>query len=99
MLLPRPWRLLCAGPELDALQGQYEREITSVHRLSGMGGQVSARSTADDDVLVQVRDGRFAIVHLTWGAGSVDWPTFVFCDTVDAVRVAIVEYYGEEGWD
>ena len=50
----------------SGLQGQYAAEIGRGHALHGAGGQVVARATASDDVLVALPDGRHALVHLTW---------------------------------
>lgn len=65
-----PWRQVEAG-EQRGLQGELLAELSPAHPLWGCDPVVFGRSDAADDVLVMIKDGRFAIVHLVWH-GHVD---------------------------
>ncbi len=45
---------------------QYRYELEMARSAITAAGHLIARSDADDDVLAEFPDGRFAIVHLTW---------------------------------
>src|SRR5260370_38469963 len=63
--LVSPWH----APSASAAQSlivEAEEEIAADHPLKGMINGVLARSSASDDVLFELTDGRVANVHLTW---------------------------------
>jgi len=81
-----PWRPLEDSVRAAAMESQLVREVTAGHPLAGV--RVAAIGIADhpDDILFRLMDGsgRFATVHLTWKAGSVNWPfTRVFDNEAD----------------
>lgn len=71
-----PWYEIEDEIHRAALQRQYDLEISEEHPLSGKKGRVIGKHVGTDDVLIQLADGRFAIVHLTWstGPGDATWP-------------------------
>jgi hypothetical protein len=86
-----PWRTLSEGEELKGLQQQLNCEIAKGHELWRTDARIIARSDANDDVMVKLDDGRYAIVHLTWStnSGNADWPyTTLFMTAEDAQRAA-----------
>ncbi|MDQ0470831.1 hypothetical protein [Labrys wisconsinensis] len=80
-----PWRLLDEGDEHDAFQRRYDIEVAGAHPLARSSGMIVARSDANDDVLVETSDGRFAIVHLTWSDSGLGYPRFALYETDEAV--------------
>lgn len=77
------------------LQGQYAAEIGRGHVLHGAGGQVVARASGGDDVLVALPDGRHALVHLTFQRAWLfrrRWPsTTLFPDRAAALMALAAE--------
>jgi hypothetical protein len=69
-ILQEPWRPLI-GNESISLQARFEVEVPRAHLLRLESGKVVARRADCDDVLVELRDGRVAIVHLVWQDGGV----------------------------
>lgn len=52
------------------------REVAPTHELAGRIVQVTACFKASDDVVVELVDGTFALVHPTWSTGQEipPWP-------------------------
>ena len=86
-----PWRPLEHQIEKDGLPRQLERELSPSHPLWQKGREVIGRADTNDDILVRCSDGRFAIVHLTWGIGRGDaeYPHTVFYKTVQELNDAL----------
>ena len=61
-----PWRPLATEQEAIALQRQLDREMTARHPLFGHGATVKGRRIDNDDIVVVLSDGAYALVHLTW---------------------------------
>ena len=85
-----PWRRLPEGGFEDRL----EFEITEGHPLWGETPQVIGHSEASDDVAVALADGRYAIVHLTWGAepGDDRFPLTTFYATAADLSQALCSW-------
>lgn len=63
----------CWNPELPeetrkALERELYREVTAGHVLFGLTVSAKALGGSGDDVVFQLQDGRYAVVHLTWHA-------------------------------
>lgn len=85
-----PWYEVENEIHRTALQRQYDLEISEEHPLSGKKGRVIGKHVGTDDVLIQLADERFAIVHLTWstGPGDATWPeSSMFASTADLTAV------------
>ncbi|MFD2168062.1 hypothetical protein ACFSJY_17535 [Thalassotalea euphylliae] len=86
-----PWHLLEGGSRGKiGLQKELNAEIGSKHPLFEFDPIVFARSSAGDDILVFLNDGRFACVHLVWH-GKVDqfpdkFPSTYFLDSAVSVQ-------------
>ena len=69
---PEGWWYLRDEPDLRVgLQRELHAELSAAHPLWGLQPVVVAKCDRSDDVLVRLRDGRFAFVHLVWH-GKVD---------------------------
>lgn len=69
---PDHWWYLKDEPQLRAgLQKELDAELGEAHPLSELRPVVVAKCERNDDVLVQLSDGRLAFVHLVWH-GRVD---------------------------
>jgi hypothetical protein len=68
--LPEPW-FRPADHQVDALRREALAEIGPGHDLAGRNLLPVAKCSCCDDVVFQVDDGTFAIVHLTW-TGHLD---------------------------
>jgi hypothetical protein len=88
-----PWWKIEDPDHRDGLQRQYDREIGAEHILWGAGGVVVGKCDSNDDVLVALSEGRFAIVHLIWTSnpGGATWPTTAIYDSAVAISAAIAE--------
>src|SRR6266850_1741385 len=62
-----PWRAIQFAIEIPGIQRQLQLEITSKHPLYGREATVVGRRIDNDDVLVRLNDGTYAMVHLVWG--------------------------------
>ncbi|MGK9231819.1 hypothetical protein KXS07_09330 [Inquilinus limosus] len=96
----RPWRRLPDSDEATAIQRRLEFEVTQVHPLWGQGARVIGRSDANDDIVVALSDGRYAIVHLVWGEapGNVRWPATYFFSLADEISRAMHDWSHEAGY-
>lgn len=62
-----PWWSLRSDAELArAIEQQLLAELPRGHVLNGMPAVAIAKRQDDDDVLFDLSDGRFAVVHLGW---------------------------------
>ena len=87
--LPNHWAL--AGDQADNLTAELALELPTGHMLDGTALTAVARRTDCDDVLFELSDGRFALVHLTWsGSRETDpaWPGTTVYDSLDHWRKA-----------
>jgi hypothetical protein len=98
MAFPEPWSdLRDRGPGDDAqrevLRMELAKELSAGHVLYGREFVIVARSEANDDVLVALDDGTWALIHRTWRRTAERPPgpkTVVFSAITDAVS-AILE--------
>jgi hypothetical protein len=96
---PEPWMDLRAGDsgkadQRDVLRTELAKELGVGHVLYGRAFSVAARSEANDDVLVTLDDGTWALVHLmTWQGihARPPWPSAVFFSTMADAVAAIFE--------
>ncbi|WP_315719605.1 MULTISPECIES: hypothetical protein [unclassified Bradyrhizobium] len=89
--LPEPWFLLTDDHVRTTLEAELAREIAPGHALAHLPGSIVAKRDDCDDVLVTLRDGRVAVVHLTWSGGreaDPRRPTTVFYDSLDDWRLS-----------
>ena len=97
VVLVDPWAdLRGGGPEEEAerlrIAAEIRAEVVTGHALHGIELDVVGRSFAKDDVLVRVRDGRWAIVHLTYQRPDTPpWPGTRFFDTTLEVEAALID--------
>lgn len=59
--LPEPWYWTS-----EDLSIQLQTELNNDHILKGELTKTTARRQDNDDVLFEIKDGKYAIVHLTW---------------------------------
>jgi len=91
-----PWHLLEGNSRGKiGLQKELNAEVSSKHPIFDFAPIVFARSSAGDDVLVFLSDGRFACVHLVWH-GKVDqypdkFPSTYFLDSAESVQAFLNE--------
>lgn len=90
-----PWWLLDECATKVAIQRELECEIGPEHPLWQCDLAVIAKSGANDDVIVQLNNGRFARVHLTW-SGKIDaqpeqFPSSMIFNNVESLQVYINE--------
>jgi len=66
-----PWSQIEDEEQQQGIQAELQRELSSAHSLWKTAPVVFGKHQGNDDVLVALADGRFAIVHLVWH-GKVD---------------------------
>lgn len=66
-----PWRQIAEPAEQHGLQRELLAELSSAHPLWGLDPVVFGRHEALDDIIVALKDERYAVVHLVWH-GHVD---------------------------
>jgi hypothetical protein len=72
LVWPESWWFLKNEEELrKGIQKELNSEIGPKHPLWGYKPVVFAKCNESDDILVQLKDGRFALVHLIWH-GHID---------------------------
>ena len=73
-----PWRGL-AEANRRPFETELQRELSPAHPLFDIGAEAIGKSEANDDVLFQLQNGEFALVHLTW-TGHIEatgqWPYY-----------------------
>jgi hypothetical protein len=95
---PGPWSPIKYPEDVQAFEGELQRELKPGHPLFGLPLVAIGRRYDQDDVLFELRDGsgRVAQVHLTW-AGEREqppWPgTFIFENTAVWIE-SVTEEYG-----
>lgn len=95
-----PWSQLEDVNEQHSLQRELLAELSAAHPLWNCNPVVLGRSSANDDVLVSLNNGRFATVHLVWH-GHVDqfpetYPTTVFYDSLEELQEELSSYEKSE---
>lgn len=86
-----PWWCLGENRELQqGIQKELESEIGNEHPLFEFKPLVFGKCDANDDIVVILNDGRFALVHLTW-SGRVDsfpnnFPSSEIYDTAELLQ-------------
>lgn len=74
----------------QSLVDELYREVGTEHQLHRIGAKVVARRQDQDDVLFELSDGRFAIVHLTWSTEcNPAWPSTNIYDSRLAMETEI----------
>ena len=90
---PAPWWHLEDELELrNGIQNELNLEIGDKHPLWDLKPVVIAKSDANDDVIVELGDGRFACVHLVWH-GKIDQHPESFPSIVLFVDVAALQCF------
>ena len=72
-----PWRAVydsSFNDEALSLQNTLERELSIAHPLFNLNPKVIGRSSASDEVVVSLKDGSLAFVHLTWQGKPDQYP-------------------------
>lgn len=98
-LLTEPWwDLRASGPDearqREALHFELTAEVDPGHVLHGRSFVVVARSQAQDDILIAMEDGTWALVHVTWRGASETppWPrTMIFDSLSEAIEASAPE--------
>ncbi|WP_045876499.1 hypothetical protein [Pseudofrankia sp. DC12] len=72
----------------EALARELRAEVAIGHPLHGQRAAIIAQSSAADDIIVELAEGGWAHVHLTWihAAESPPWPVTTFYETVAALE-------------
>ncbi|AOH83192.1 hypothetical protein AWL63_15945 [Sphingomonas panacis] len=86
-----PWRPLEHDVEREGLPRQLAKELSPDHPLWSAGCEVIGRADSNDDILTVCKDGRFAIVHLTWGQGpgNAEYPHTVIYNSANELNDAL----------
>lgn len=86
-----PWRPLEHEVEREGLPRQLAKELAPAHPLYRAGCEVIGRADTNDDIVAVCGDGRFAIIHLTWGTGpgNGEYPRAVFYENVRDLNDAL----------
>jgi len=81
-LWPAYWNAELRAETRKSLEEELYRELTTGHVLFGQTVSAKALCGSGDDVVYQLQDGRYAVVHLTWHVEkSSEFPfTLVFSD-------------------
>jgi hypothetical protein len=104
-VFPEPWWDLRAREARDAemaelLAQRLGTETAEGHPLFAAAVTTVARCTACDDVLYDLGDSRFAVVHLTWTDAAPDsppWPkSTVYASWEDAEKAILAH---EPDWE
>ncbi|QPB83470.1 hypothetical protein CWC22_010920 [Pseudoalteromonas rubra] len=90
-----PWWHLKQCAIKDAIQRELACEVGPEHPLWQCELSVIAKSEANDDVIVQLGDGRFACIHLTW-SGKIDsqpdqFPSSMIFDNIESLQIYMNE--------
>ncbi|NIT60695.1 MAG: hypothetical protein GWN00_32175 [Aliifodinibius sp.] len=70
-----PWQP--ANDNSQNIESELKKELNEGHKLYGKRLKVKARRIDNDDVLFELSDGNYAVVHLTWSVKkeiNSDWP-------------------------
>ena len=96
--LTHPWRDLRGTDPSDvaqreALTAELALEVSRGHTLHQVPITVIGRSEASDDIIVQLTDSSWAVVHLTWrqAAERPPWPKTDHCDTPKALLAELAD--------
>lgn len=75
----------------QALHDELVAELKPSHPLHGRSFTVIARSGAQDDILVEVDNGTWAIVHLSWKGDRErsPWPTTTVFESLQAAVASL----------
>ncbi|WP_219159270.1 hypothetical protein [Hymenobacter profundi] len=75
-----PWAALPEG-SAKTFHQQLQQELTPLHPLYGIPALPIGKNGGTDDVLYQLPDQRFAVVHLVWTRrGDSEYPQTNFFD-------------------
>ena len=104
-VFPEPWWDLRGSEARDAemadlLAHRLGAETASGHPLFRARVTTVARCTACDDVLYDLGDSRFAVVHLAWTSSPPDsppWPKTTIYDSWEGAERAILDH--EPDWE
>ena len=82
--LLEPW--IDPGEHAEGLHEELRRELSWSHPLKGRSATVIGRSTDSDDILLDLGDGTFAVVHLTWSQRKerAPWPMTTTFESFEA---------------
>jgi len=95
-ILPRPfveepWEAITLEQKLF-FENQLRKELPFGHILSNILCSALCTNLASDDVLFETNDGRFALVHLTYGHNiNTAWPLTTFFDSFEEFRIKMAE--------
>lgn len=82
-----PWEEM-PNAEILFFKEQLVKEITLSHSLFGLQQQPIGRSSANDDILISVGSGKFAVIHLMWSnSGDHLWPSTEFFDSWEESKI------------
>ncbi len=88
--LPEPWY----WTDHD-LTKQLQVELSDDHLLKSRQVKTQARRQDNDDVLFELEDGSFAIVHLTWQQKAHDSPAWPRTDLYDSWEKVLAIILGD----
>jgi hypothetical protein len=93
------WDLRSGGEEEDrraaALLNELRIETAPGHPLYDVLAEVIGACRARDDVVVRLSEGRFALVHLTYGGSEpAPWPSTRFFHSADEVEAEMKQRAG-----
>jgi hypothetical protein len=92
LVLVDPWLDLRGGTpddeaERERIAGELDTELSPGHVLYGKTFDAVSRCWARDDVLLRLENGKWAVVHLTYGGReSPPFPSTRILDSVQAVE-------------
>jgi len=75
---------------------ELNAELGRTHPLYKKAKRAVARRYSQDDVLFELIDGKYAIVHLTYSHNNLEgWPRFLLFGTFEEAERAIETEYSE----
>ncbi len=83
----------------QALTEELLAEVAQGHPLFGRAVQVMSRCGACDEVLIQIGEGDFGMVHLTWSTKSdrPPWPKYTHTGGYLATELAQTRHSQDHG--
>lgn len=94
--LSEEWVPRSAEPsdQFTALEAELARELGSEHPLAGRVRMAEARHLASDRVVVQLHDGGYALVHLTWSGqtGGAQFPRWEELGAAENATARLIEF-------
>lgn len=87
-----PWEAIAVQKE--GFQQELQKEVSEAHPLFDKKVEAIATRADCDDVLFQLEEGKYAVVHLTWKGKTEEnpiWPATRICDDWEMVWEEVIK--------